>query len=396
MTTEFVTQAALDAAFKKNHEALMAVMEKARGEFQETGRVSAETKASLEKIAEKGEEIGKRIDKIEARLNRGIEMAPGAKSAGQKFVESEDFKSLDLNGAARKSARYSVKAITNTPGQNQPLVPSDRRPGIVFEPNRALRIRDMLPVGRTSSNLIEYTQEVSFTNSAAPQAGGSPIEYENITKAESQIAFRLQQVPVVTLAHFILASKQVLSDAPMLQSYIDTRLTYGLKLVEEDQILNGSGSAGNISGLWTNRTSYIRGASGDTRIDTLRKAKTQLALANYQAEAVILNPADWEVVELAKDTQGRYILGNPAEAIAPRVWGLPVVVSNTMAAGSFLMGAFSVSAMIWDREDASVEVSREDGDNFKKNMVTILAEERLALEVSLATGLVGGTLLIGN
>jgi len=52
-----------------------------------------------------------------------------------------------------------------------------------------------------------------------------------------------------------------------------------------------------------------------------------------------------------------------------------------MTVDKFLTGAFKMGAQIFDREDANVEVSTEDSDNFRKNLVTIRAEERLGLAV---------------
>lgn len=386
--SDIVNAAVLDAALLKHHREVKALIDQMNEQIKESGKANPETLAKLEKAAEAAEAVGKRLDAVEARISRGLAEMNGEKSVGTKFIESDGFKAMAAGSTKR--ARMEVKVITNTPGQNQPLVPADRVAGIVANPNRRLTIRDLLMPGRTQSNAIEFTQEVTFTNNAAVQAGGSPIEYENITKAESNISFRLQALPVVTIAHFILASRQVLTDAPMLQSYIDGRLMYGLKLEEEDQLLNGDGTAGNISGLWTNRTAYARSKSNDTKIDTLRRAVTQCQTSEYAATAHIVNPQDWESIELTKDSQGRYVVGNPQSTLAPRLWGLPVVVTNSMPVTQFLTGAFDMAAQLFDREDATVEASREDGTNFQKNMVTILAEERLALAVYRTSGLVGG------
>jgi HK97 family phage major capsid protein len=52
-----------------------------------------------------------------------------------------------------------------------------------------------------------------------------------------------------------------------------------------------------------------------------------------------------------------------------------------MTSGAFLTGAFQGGAQLFDRWDARVEISTEDSTNFRQNLVTILAEERLALAV---------------
>lgn len=371
------------------HRELTEFVQKASGEIEVAGKTSAETKAAVEKLAEQAKDIGDRLFQLE-KGQQLIQQTEG-KSVGQQFVESDAWKALQGTKAGR--ARLEVKAIVNATGQNQPLVPAHRLAGIIHEPNRILTIRDLLLVGRTTSNLIEYAKENVFTNNAGPQVGGSPTAFENVTKPESNITFTLESMAVQTLAHWIPVSKQVLADAPMLQSYIDGRLSYGLKLEEEDQLLNGNGTNGNLSGLLKsgNYTAYNRGATGDTKIDTIRKAFTQCALSNYTATAVVMNPADWEEIELTKDNEGRYIFAQPQSLAQPQMWGKTVVATNSIAAGTFLTGAFNMAAQIWDREDASISVSTENSDNFVKNMVTILAEERLALTVYRPAGLIAGS-----
>ena len=204
---------------------------------------------------------------------------------------------------------------------------------------------------------------------------------------------------VRTLAHWVLASKQVLSDVPQLQSYVDQRLRYGLMYVEEQQILAGDGTGQNLFGLIPQATAYAfatLSVSGDTKIDRLHRAIQQVRIAEYRASALVLNPNDWADLQVTKDGQGRYIWADPAVNNGQNLWGLPVVDTNAMAAGKFMTGAFNMAAQVFDREDAAVEVSTEDGDNFRRNMVTILAEERLALAVYRPESFVYGNLVNGN
>lgn len=282
------------------------------------------------------------------------------------------------------------KAIINSTGSDQPLVAADRHRFVVGPAERRLTLRDLIPTGRTSSNLIEYAKENVFTNSAGPQYA-SPA-YENITKPESNITFTLTSAPVITLAHWIGASRQVLSDSQALAAYIDTRLTYGLKLVEQDAILNGDGTGGTLSGLMVNATAYSgSGAvSADTKIDTLARAIAQLATNEYTASAIVINPIDWMQLRLTKDSQGRYIFGSPGEDQQPSLWGVPIVVTNSMTQTRFLVADMRMAAMLWDREDVTVRVAEQHLDWFVKNMVAILVEERLALTVFRSSALIRG------
>jgi HK97 family phage major capsid protein len=379
------------SAFLSQHHELKSFIEKANNEIKDAGSVSAETKAAVDKISTTANELADRIGKLEAKASRSVDLSGERKSLGRAFSESNEYKAL--RAGSTKSARMDVKAITNVmpPSNDAPLVAADRLPGMITPPTRRLTIRDLLASGVTSSNLVEFAKENVFTDNAGPQVGASPtVQAENVTKPESDITFTLASVPVVTLSHFILASRQVLDDSPMLESYINTRLLYGLKLEEETQLLNGSGAFGNISGLNTNRTAYNRHVAGDTKIDTLRRAITQLQLSEFQAEAIIINPAQWEQIELQKDDEKNYVFASVIQAVGPTLWGLPVVATNSMPNNQFLVANLSQAAQVWDRMQATVELSREDDTNFRKNMVTILAEERIALAVYRSSALIGG------
>jgi HK97 family phage major capsid protein len=371
---------------------LKSWMEKANGEMAASKAVESETKGALETLSTKAAELTDKCMELERKLSAGAEDGYGKQeeTVGEMLVKSEAFKSM-AEGRA-KFARIEMKAaIVNAAGQNQPLVADMRVPGIIANPDRVLTIRDLLPVGRTASNLVQFTRENVFTNAAGPQYA-SPAR-ENVLKNESGITFTLENAPVVTLAHFIPVSRQVLDDAPQLQSYVNGRLTFGLKLEEEDQLLNGTGASGNIGGILKagNFTAYNRAATGDTKLDTLRKSITQAALAEYPVDAIVLNPADWEEIELTKASDGQYIMANPMMAAGPQLWGKRIVATNSIPAGTFLTGAFTMGAQLWDRMDAAVQISYEDGDNFKKNMATLLAEERLALTIYRPAAFVSGS-----
>lgn len=390
------TIADLESAFLKSHKEVVGWMEKAQGEIKDAKSLSSETKAAIEAAVKQAndaadliQKLTKRLDTVEAAAARDPE-GKKAKTLGEQFIESDQYKAMGPMGTKNGSARLETKNILNATGQNQPLVPDQRVPGIQQLPNRILRIRQLLPTGQTGSNLVQYVQENVFTNAAGPQVGGSPtVAGEGNLKNQSDLTFVLANAPVVTLAHFMLASTQILDDAPMLASYINGRLIYGLALEEEHEILNGDGTVGTLNGLMNQATAYNRGYAG-TRIDTLRRGITQLQLSEYVPEFIVLNPADWENIELTKDTQGRYIIANPQSMLGPQLWGLPVVPTNSMTAGQFLLANGTMAAQIWDRMSAAVLLSREDSDNFRRNMVTLLAEERLALTVYRPTALIKG------
>lgn len=403
-----------NALIKKSSELAENVMKALRDEVEKHKTLSAGTSEKLAEIMTKAKEAAEQVGKAEAEKVAGEVKArlleleqkgafkPGGvsdeqKTPGQIFVESAGYKGADLKTAKSIDAAvvgpvHRKTAIINATGQNQPLVP-DQRLAFLQPIERRLTIRDLLMQLRTSSNLVQLPKENVFTNNAGLQFN-SPNDKENVLKNESGITFTLANTPIETIAHWIPVSRQVLADAPFLQSYIDQRLTYGLKLEEEDQFLNGDGTGGNLSGLLANDTAYNRGVSNDTKLDALLKAMLQVALADMSATGIILNPADWFTIRLLKDTTGRYLFGNPQDGAEPRLWGLPVVATNSMSEGNFQVGAYAMAAAVIDREDVTVRVAEQHDDFAVRNMVAVICEERTAIMVMRSAALVGGTLPI--
>lgn len=366
----------------------------ANEQLKTIGEVGENTKSEIDKLSKEYDGLFDRLQTLEQK-GASNSSADNSYNVGAEFVKSEAYKDLSEGRTGR--ARMEVKtAIINATGQNQPLVEADRVGGIYTTPNRILTIRDVLPSSTTSSNLVEFTREASFTNNAGPQIGGSPEAYENVTKPESAMTFTLHSEPVVTLAHFIPASKQVLDDSASLQSHINGRLMYGLKLKEETQLLSGTGSNHQLNGLITQATSYVNSSSPNytNEIDIIRDAIRQAHVAEYRPDFLVLNPLDWFSIEIRHvgASDDRYVVGNPGQGMmSPNLWGLPVVVSNSISAGTFLIGS-SMGAEIKDRQQAAVEMSMEDSTNFQKNMVTIRAEERLTLCVYRTEPFITGSL----
>jgi hypothetical protein len=307
------------------------------------------------------EALTEQVTALEQKAARGGGQPEQPRSAGAKFVEDEQVKAFLANVTGGQRVGVDVKAIitsltTNADGSAGDLLVPDRRP-IIDPVERKLTVRDLITPGRTSA--------IS-------------------TKAQSDIKFDLVTETVMTIAHWVLAHRNILADAPMLASYIDGRMRYGLSYVEDNALLNGAGGGTDLNGIYTQATASTANLAvitSPTFLDVLRAAMLQASLANIPPTGIVLHPTDWFKIETTKDTAGAYIIGNPQDGTNRRLWGLPVVETPAMTTNKFLVGAFKYGAQIFDREDARVEVSTEDSDNFRKNLVTILAEERLALAV---------------
>ena len=343
----------------------------------------------------------------------------GYKSIGQMFVESQEFKSLNggRNGA-NMPAPWQVKAsltgmqvkdiYTASPtgtmarGADAQFGSIQRDP-IVTSPMRTKRVRDLFPVRTTTAAVIEYFRQLGFTSVDLPHGVGGYNERLSAStvaerlgnnsnfglKPQSSFAFEGHQAPVRTLAHWEAAHRNVLADEPQLRSIIDNELMYGLRLLEDNQILNGDGTGENLLGVLATPgiqnyawSSGVAGSTPDTKADAIRRAATLAFLAYYEPTGIVLHPNDWEDIELTKDLQGQYLVAvSVAMGGEPRVWRMPVIDTPAIPEGTALVGAFGTGAQLYDREQASIRISEQHSDFFVRNAIVVLAEQRLALAV---------------
>lgn len=317
-------------------------------------------------------------------LERAILNAPSIRDLSSAFRGKAVVKLSDEN-AAITSGNSTVGAGRSA---GTSLVPG-QRVGEVFEPyRRELVLRDVIGSARTTSSNVEYVKETGFTNNARPVTEGT-------TKPTSDLTFNMYSAPVRTLAHIFKVSRQMLDDAPALAAYIGRRGTYGLKRVEEDQLLFGNGTGQNLNGLVPQATAFSPAftSAAETAFDRINAAISQAEDAEVPVNAIVLNKRDWRKMLGIKDGDDRYISGqSPFGLQEPRIWNLPVVATNAMPAGEFLVGAFGEAATIFDRLDVEVAISTENTDDFEKNMATIRVEERLAFAVFRPEAFVTGDL----
>lgn len=341
-----------------------------------------------QKLTDKLEALETRNQDLEQKLASGRN-GPGdeRKSFGEEVANHEQMRAFASNGCkgTMRIALPVKQAITSVKPGGGGLIWSDRETAIVGIPMRQMTIRNLLTQGRTGSNAIEYARQTTRTNNAA-------MVSEGVQKPESTYAWDQATVNVRTIAHWVHVSRQAMEDAGQLQTEIDSELRYGLMLKEEEQLLKGDGTGQNLSGLVTEATAYSAAfaVTGETMIDTMRLALLQASLAEYPADGIVLHPTDWARIELTKDGEFRYIFANVMQMAGPQMWGRPVVDTQAMDEDEFLVGAFRMAATIYDRMDPEVIASSEDRDNFVKNMITVRAEERLALAVKRPAALITG------
>jgi len=329
-----------------------------------------------------------RLDELEQKgIRAGGTQGSAQPSIGDQFIQA---KADDFARVAQDRGRTSLSvkaaitsATTAADGSAGDLVVPSRDSNILL-PRRRLTVRDLLTVVQVDSGSVEYAKQVGRTNNAAPVAEGA-------AKPESSVEFDLVTTPVRTIAHFMKASKQVLDDAPQLRSIIDEELMYGLNIQEETQLLSGDNTGQNLNGMIPQATAYAAPFEADgteTMIDTIGLAINQCSLTEYPPDGVILHPSDWMKIRMLKDGEGNYLFGPPGAIVQPIILGLPVVATQAMTIDKFLVGSFK-SQVLYDRWEARVELGFVN-DDFTKNLVTLLGEERIGFAAKAPSALIYG------
>lgn len=262
------------------------------------------------------------------------------------------------------------------------VVPVDQQPGIVYDPARTIRLRDIISTGVTSSNMVTFVQEYAYDNAADVTTEGAEYKQE---------AFDLKRVDaaVIKITNYIILSEEMLEDVEGLTSYIMARLPEKLRNEEDDQIMNHA-----TYGLLAKGTAYVDNlADSDiSRIDILVDACRQVVDDEYRPTAILLHPTDATRMKLTKDDNGQYIFPwifmNNGSVVLD---GVPVIVTTAVTAGTFLVGDFKRAAQIFDRRQLSIEFSNSNEDNFIKGMVTVRGSERIAICVYRPKAFVYGT-----
>lgn len=371
--------------------------------------IDADGKASITAVKEEMKKLGEEQLKFakelaalqQASADGASESDNRVKSIGEKFTESANYKAFSANTRDVRGARHIVSTKNDSPtvstvspaiSRNTIAAPYQVQ-GIWGAPEQQLIVENLIPHIPVSSSAVEYLKHTGFTNNAGVVAEGA-------AKAESTFEFDLATANVVTIAHWTKITEQLAADAPAVTAYINAKMMYGLQLKVDNQIISGTGTSTQLggflkSGNHTDYSSAVTIPTGANLMDFALLIKTKLDTLGYPPKVLLLNPADWAGLALLKDTQKRYLLGGPAGVTTKSLWGLPVETTASVPSGKYVMADFALGSTIYDRQEVALEIDRE-GDDFRKNLLTIRVERRLGLGVEDAAAIAGGDWSLGE
>lgn len=373
---------------EKIEKAFNQAKDNAKGEMESS--LKSEINNLTTQYVEKSEALNKRMDEMEMAAKKTLSGATpqSFKSAIHTALKDGAIDAM-LKGNAN-AARFEVKADMSLGADVTGVIAAETIVDqIKYDPSRSVHIRSLLPLGSTDAQTIRFPKETAYSDGAAATAEAAAFGQSDFDLAAST-------VNVEKIGTYMRITGEMLDDIKQLTSYLSARVPEKVLSVEDNEILNGDGSSPNLDGLFTDGTAFAAGGfalaiESANEFDVLTVALNQLALANYQADTILLNPTDLHKMILLKSTANEYLRNQIFSGLQPTINGIPVTVNTAVTAGKFLVGNLRQASQLWIRENLAVEFSREDSDNFQKNFVTVRAMERVALTNYLPNAIVQGT-----
>lgn len=348
-------------------------------------------KSELEELKSQVSVVKDAADKLEAKSNRKTMNENQVKGFNATLAESIE-KNADILGKLGRgemkhtSFTLDTKAVGNmTEAVNLTGdIPRAYANQVYALPSRKVHVRSLLPVGSISQGLFTFPLETGGEGAPAAQTQGS-------AKAQVDFDITMTNAPAQVIAGYVRISRQMLDDVPAMTSFLQARLLEKYLVAEDAQLLSGSGSGVNLTGLTTVASAFSGAATVD--VEQLVQSIAQVEASNYTANGILINPTDWANIINTKNTNSAYSL--PGSTVVTTdgqlsIAGIPVYKSTAIAADKFLVGDWAMGAQIMQRDGISVQFSEFDGNNFTENMITVRVEARIAFPIYYAGAFVYG------
>lgn len=326
---------------------------------------------------------------------------PGVKSAATigDFVRKAGGERVSSQaGGARLNYSLGEFSLPKTKAASDPAkTPANLVPGwgttyeraIVNQRRERLVIADLMNNLPMTNSTIKYL--VEKTNRVLE--GGMATVAEGAKKPYLRYAdFDIRTESLSKIAGLTKITDEMAEDWDFVVAWINNNLLYDLSVAEENQILNGDGTGNNLVGLLNREGLQHRAVDDSAELaDAIYKATTDIALVTpFTADALVINPLDYQELRLRRDSNGQYYAGGPftgqygngAVLENPGPWGLRTVQTQAVQRGKPLVGSFRQSAHVLRKGGIRVDSTNVNVDDFENNLITFRAEERVGLMVT--------------
>jgi len=356
--------------------------------------------ATIETLRDELKATAANLLEVEQKMADRITTMPGLGGVDGASALAEALLKNDLvQGVAAKSNRaggaiqvktadlLGLEQKSTTTQNDAPLGPRGFA-GIYAGLERRRFIFDLVHKIPTTAGTVDTVRELTFVNNAATQAAGSPLVFtEGAAKAESDITFESVSLRLGTTAHFLKASNQALADSAQLRALLDRRLRYGLLIKTDANIVSTITTSGNFTAFTP--------TSGDDAIASVNRAIAAAEVLESQPSVILMSPVSWRQIQRIRAVagDGQHIVGHPQQVTGEMLWGVPVMPTNAVAVGKFIVADFMTAGEYFLRQDSVIDFGFVN-DDFTKNLVTIRGENRGAYQVIRAVAIQYGDLTL--
>ncbi len=359
-------------------------MEALAAEIAEADKKATSDRETLAAIRKLGAGIQKANDR---ELDRVADRLVKGKSVGQRFLESAQYRAFMsqfpgghipdyVRGIQMSPVMFATLLTGESSTSAGAMVVNDRQDMIVPAVRSMPAFIDLVTIGSTESDTVEFVRVTAETNAADTVPEATATNDSNADAPESGMTFEVASESVKGIKHWIPATKRSLSDVGQLRTLIDGFLRFGLRQKLNNKMITGPGGT-DITGI--DNTSGIQSLAYTTDVlTTMRKARTKARVTGgVIPTAYLMHPNDWETIDLLKDKEDRFYFGGPMAMGAKTVWGLPVAEDEGVNEGHAFVSDWRM-CVLWLREQATISISDSHSDFFIRGLVAILGEERAA------------------
>lgn len=394
---------AMEGQLKELDSTLEAKIKKANQEMENSvsdkvdQKLKDEVKSLTDTREEKLKQLQDNLDKLDARIQAGDGPGQSEKTFGEMLEEKASAEEFKNKWSENRSASIfmdnltgkAVGTMTEANSLTGEVIPPTRRESIVELAQRATHVRSLLPQGTMTGNTYRFVQESAGEGGAGMSAEGA---------AKNQVDYDMGAIdaPVRKITAFTRISEEMLEDIPALRSFLSRRLSKDLRKKEDSQLLYGDGNGQNLTGLTINAAAFsaVAADSNAQIIDLLIQVYSQLESNEYEANGVLLSPRDYYLIQTTKDADGAYVKNDLVTTTGGQLFiaGIPVFRNTALSVGEYVVGDWLNASQIFDRVGVNIRFYEQDSDNVTKNLVTVVAEERMAYPIFYPDAFVHGTL----
>lgn len=296
------------------------------------------------------------------------------KAAGGMF--SFDLKDVDPRMLFKASTIDTYTELSDSDMGTAVVVPM-RTPGVEKLPDRAVLMLDVAQRGTTNSNRVTWVERSARTAAAASVAEGGQY-------AQSDLTYIMKAAEVEKIGTFIKVTNEALEDWDEMLTQIKNELLPMVERVLENQLYQGTGTTPQLDGIITTASAYastsLNGSvTAPNTFDAIRAAANQIAEYNYVPNYAFIAPADFAKMEMAKGSDGHYVMPPFVTAGGMTVAGIRIVPSNLITAGDVLVGDFS-KVTLYIKRGIEIKIWDQDSTDPEYDLKTITASVRAAVK----------------